>query len=173
MEEEIWRDVVGYEGSYIVSNTGIVKSVDRFNIKNQYIKGKELTLQTNHGGYITAAMYKNGKVKVKFVHRIVAEAFIHNPDNKPYVNHLDETRDNNNVDNLEWVTHEENINYGTRTKKAAAARSLAIIARGNGIVKKFSSTKSAAKELGISQGNLSMVLNGKRKHTHGFTFERA
>lgn len=118
-------------------------------------------------------MYKNGKVKVKFVHRIVAEAFIYNPDNKPYVNHLDETRDNNNVDNLEWVTHEENINYGTRTKKAAAARSLAIIARGNGIVKQFSSTKAAAKALGISQGNLSMVLNGKRKHTHGFTFERA
>jgi hypothetical protein len=106
---EEWRPVKGYEGLYFVSNTGRIRS--------NYKGGRTLKIQTQHTGYKTVELFNNRIGKTVCVHRIVAEAFIPNPDNKPQVNHKDETRFNNHVSNLEWVTAKENQNYGTCKKK--------------------------------------------------------
>lgn len=109
---EVWKDIVGYEGLYQVSNLGRVKSLKR-NKANNYGKVPERVLKQQinkkSGGYSQASLCKEGKYKVFFIHRLVARAFIHNPDNKPVVNHKDGNKHNNCVGNLEWCTQKENV----------------------------------------------------------------
>lgn len=112
---EIWKDIPGYEGKYEVSNLGRVRSL-KFN------KTKILKQDTNKRGYKRVNLYKNGKKKNYWVHRLVAIAFISNPNNYKEVNHKDENTSNNNVKNLEWCTREYNNNYGTRTKRASESK---------------------------------------------------
>lgn len=112
MTEEIWRPVVGYEGLYEVSSYGRVRSLDRYDSKNHFRKG-ELMNFFYGCGYLKVVFSKNGIVKKYLVHRLVAQAFLPNPDNLPQVNHIDEDKLNNRVENLEWCTAKYNINYGT------------------------------------------------------------
>ena len=104
---EIWKYIDGYEGLYKVSNLGRVKSL------NYRRSGKERMLKPGNtgDGYLFVILYKNGKIKYFTIHRLVANAFLENPDHKSDVNHKDENKTNNRVDNLEWVTRKENINY--------------------------------------------------------------
>ena len=120
---ELWKDIKNYEGLYQVSNLGNVKSVDRYvyagdnsNHKYQHIKERNLKLS---GGdkYIQVILCKNGKIKAFLVHRLVAEAFIPNPDNLPCINHKDENPKNNQVENLEWCTYKYNNEYNGRINK--------------------------------------------------------
>ena len=114
MIEEIWRPVVGYEGLYEVSNTGIVRSLDRYDNRNCFRKGKVISLlKKGEYGYIQVNLCYNGKLYKKYVHRLVAQAFLPNPDNLPEVNHKDEDKTNNSVDNLEWCDRSYNLKYGT------------------------------------------------------------
>ena len=111
MKKEYWKPVVGYEEHYQVSNFGRVKSI-KF--------GKEIILKQHiRGGYYSVVLSKNGIVKRYSVHRLVAQAFIDNSDNLPQINHKDEDKTNNNVDNLEWCDSEYNNNYGTRNKRVS------------------------------------------------------
>ena len=103
---EEWKAIKNYE-DYLISNLGNVYSVKR----NCYLK-----LEDAHG-YNRVTLCKNGKHKKYFVHRLVAEAFIKNKENLPYINHKDENKKNNCVDNLEWCTHLYNIHYGTAIKR--------------------------------------------------------
>ena len=112
MEE--WRDIKGYEGRYQVSNLGRVRSL-RDNHGNYREKIRATIL--NKEGYNYISLYKEGKIKMCLVHRLVAEAFIDNPNNYKEVNHKDENKQNNSVSNLEWCTAEYNCNYGTRNKR--------------------------------------------------------
>ena len=106
--KEVWKDIKGYEGKYQISNLGRVKSLGNLQTK------KEKLLKTNiRNGYYTAYLYKNNEKKSLLCHRLVAEAFIPNPDNLPQVNHKDENKLNNRVDNLEWCTIKYNINYSS------------------------------------------------------------
>ena len=118
---EEWRPIEGYEGLYEVSNLGRVRSLDRYvkysNGQIHLHKSKVLSLLKGEYGYIQVNLHCNGKNKRCFVHRLVAQAFIHNPDNLSEVNHKDEDKSNNNVDNLEWCNRSYNINYGTRTER--------------------------------------------------------
>ena len=95
---EIWKDIEGYEGRYKVSNTGKVYSITT---------NREMAT-SNNTSYLGVTLYKDGKPKFKLVHRLVAQAFIPNPENKPEVNHIDHNTHNNNIANLEWVTKDEN-----------------------------------------------------------------
>ena len=117
--EEIWKDIKGYEGLYKVSNLGRVKSV-HFN-HSKKVTEKILKPIKDRDGYVDAFLYKNGKVKHFKMHRLVAQAFIPNPNNLPQINHIDENVNNNRVDNLEWCTVGYNINYGKRNEKVSNA----------------------------------------------------
>lgn len=112
MKKEYWKDIVNYE-NYQVSNLGRVRSL--YNNKGQY-RIKILNPIIGNG-YYRVRLFKNKKNKLYSVHRLVAEAFIHNPDNLPCINHKDENRLNNIVENLEFCTHKYNSNYGTAIKR--------------------------------------------------------
>ena len=128
IEEEIWKDIEGYEGLYQVSNWGRVKSLDRFithkNGKKFFLRGKILKTRPDKDGYRLVSLYLNGKKKDSKVHRLVATAFIVNDDpiKKTQVNHLDESKDNNHVENLEWISQEDNLNYGTGRERGGIQR---------------------------------------------------
>jgi len=122
--EEIWKDISGYEGLYQVSNLGRVRSLDRLShyIRNgnpeaKLFKGRIMKQSHTTDGYLMIYLRKGGKDKYYSVHRLVAQAFIPNPENLPFVNHKDEVKDNNCVDNLEWCTHIYNCNYGTAIER--------------------------------------------------------
>ena len=107
--EEIWKPVVGFEGLYEVSNKGRVKGTRRRGCREKVLEG-----HPDRKGYKCLCLYKNGKHKNSKMHRLVATAFIPNPENKPFVNHIDGNVANNNVENLEWVTPSENITHAYR-----------------------------------------------------------
>lgn len=122
--EEIWKDVVGYEGYYQVSNLGRVRSLDRIASNGRKIKGKILSTKVNTPPYYPrASLSVNGKMKLVQVHRLVAQAFVYNPDpeHKTQVGHKDESRTNNRADNLEWVTPKENSSMPLHRERVSKA----------------------------------------------------
>lgn len=107
---EIWKDIEGFEGFYQISNYGEVRSLDRFDgIRN--LKGNILKQNLKQNGYLQVGLRKQGKRKWFSVHRLVAKHFIPNPDKLPQVNHIDSNKQNNTVDNLEWVTAKANYKH--------------------------------------------------------------
>ena len=161
MEE--WRDIVGYEGIYQVSNWGRVKSLPR-KIKNQY--GKEermMTQRLDKDGYKRVGLNKDGKQIYYGVHRLVAQAFIENPYNYQQVNHKDENKANNKVDNLEWCTQEYNQNYGTINERRTQKLKKKVICITTG--EKFDSITEASKKYNIkNRADISKVCKGKRNY---------
>lgn len=97
---EIWKDIKGYEGRYFISNIGRVSNTKKI-----------LTPTDNGNGYLIISLSTKGKRKNYYIHRLVAEAFLNNPCNLPQVNHIDYNRQNNNVNNLEWITQIENVRH--------------------------------------------------------------
>lgn len=172
MKEER-RDVVGYEGIYQISNKGVV--YDKW--------GNELsTFSTtkSNDGYKRIRLQKN-KIRKHFqIHRLVAMAFIPNPDNKPVVHHIDENKKNNNVENLMWVTQKENMNAGTVNQRLSERNTnnykrskRVIVISEDGSEKEYPSISEVSRKLGLSTGNIFMVLKGKRNHTGGYKFRYA
>lgn len=121
-----WRDIKGYEGLYQVSNTGLVRSVDRITTGNRKraIKGKVLSAGENQFGYFVVALCKNGKRKMERVHRLVAIAFLPSDNERPFINHKDGNPKNNHVSNLEWCTQKENVQHAYDTGLRKPNRSL-------------------------------------------------
>lgn len=167
--EEIWK-LIGYEG-YEVSNLGRVKSY-----KYDKINGKIMKPYKNTKGYLQIDLQLDGRKRENrvhlSVHRLVAIAFIPNPDNLPQVNHKDEDKTNNCVDNLEWCTNDYNAHYGTHIERVAEKIRVPIYSvdkQGN--IEHFPGVREAdrivsGKEYGIS-APISMCLNGKRKTAYG------
>lgn len=119
---ENWKDINGYENSYQVSDLGNVRSVNRV-CNGRHLNGKLMKPVMDEDGYLKVHLSKNGKATYYFVHRIVAENFIENPNGLKEINHKDENKTNNRVDNLEWCSTKYNINYGHRNKKVSKALS--------------------------------------------------
>ena len=123
---ETWKPVVGYEGLYEVSDFGEVRSLGRWvNTRGggkRFLKGKVLRPQKNIWGYLFVTLYKEGKSKMHTVHRLVATAFIPNPDNLPEINHKDEDKTSNVATNLEYCDRKYNHNYGTVNQRISAAQ---------------------------------------------------
>ena len=165
MKAEIWKDVKDYEGHYQVSDKGRVKSV-KF--------GKEIFLkQGSCRGYLRVGLSKNGEIKRYTVHRLVAQAFIPNPNNLPEVNHKDEIKTNNNIENLEWCDHKYNINFGNRTQRSAEKQSKPVLqyTKDGKFVNELKSVMDVQRNLGYDQGHISACCLGKRKSANGFVWK--
>jgi len=102
LDKEIWKSIKGYNGDYLISNKGNI-------ISNKRARGRPIKSHNVGGGYRMVPLCENGNVKNKLVHRLVAKAFIPNPQNKPQINHIDSNPSNNDVNNLEWATQSENM----------------------------------------------------------------
>ena len=161
MKEEIWRKVKGFEDYYEVSNTGKVRSISR-EIKrgtkgNYFQEGKEIKPSISNKGYYKIHLWVNGKTYNKNLHRLVAEAFIDNPNNYPIINHKDENPQNNNVENLEWCSYSYNINYGTandRRKETISKPIYQLDKETKEIIKKWNCANDIAQYYNCSRGRI-------------------
>lgn len=191
MNKEIWKDIKGYDGLYKVSNKGNVRSLDRIDSLWRLIKGKLLKPWITKNGYVIIKLGR--KHKHFLVHRLVANAFIPNPYNKPQVDHINSDRSNNNVSNLRWVTQtENNLNPITHRKMCESKKgknhpmynknqsdetkkkkSKAVIQKSiNGeIIREWFGQSEAAHNLGIDSSNISRCCSGRLKTYKGFIWE--
>ena len=183
MEEEIWVDICGYEGLYQVSNQGRVRSLDREIYKNNNVKqfSKSFILKfEKNKGYNYVHLFKNGVRKRMAVHRLVAEAFIPNPGNKPEVDHINTIRDDNRVENLHWVTPKENMeNPLTKEKRKIikptgrpkGTNSIKVVQLDkdtNELIKIWNSAMEAQRECGFANNDINKCCRGKYKTHKGY-----
>lgn len=182
MREE-WRDVVGYEGLYQVSNLGRVKGVARKVNRNGHmvsVPERFLTQNDNTNGYLRVRLSNGNHVKQAFVHRLVAEAFVDNPKGYKFIDHLDSDRHNNKPDNLVWCTQSDNIAaayssgrrkyapMGEDARKRVTKRVSKPVVRSDGKI--YPSVTSAAKGLCVTVGMVRHVLKGRAKTVKGYSF---
>lgn len=173
-EKEIWKDVVGYEGLYQVSNLGRIKSLPRHRVVGwaNYISKEKIIKQSNHRqGYKIVLLHKDGECKTYKVHRLVAIAFIPNKKGYRCVNHKDENKSNNIVDNLEWCNHSYNNNYGTRNEKVRKANGKPVLqySKDGILLKEWICMREAQRGTGIQ--SIDSVCNGKRKTAGGYIWK--
>ena len=174
MEE--WKDVIGYEGLYQVSNHGRVKHLTQIH-KNRFgecTKQEHIVGYKGSNGYMYVVLHKNNKPHTVTIHSLVAKAFIPNPNGYACINHKDETHDNNNVDNLEWCDKEYNNNYGTLAERKKVIMrnhpktSKPVWCMENSIT--YSSAREAARNLGVCPSNIINCCNGKQHTCKGLRF---
>lgn len=170
---EQWKDVEGYEGMYQVSNLGRVKSLSRkraIGSNWRIIEERILKPQNAKDGYKQVNLCRDGRQKSVTVHRLVAETFIDNPDNKKTINHISGIKEDNRLINLEWMSQTENnrhaIAMGLNVPEDRPRKP--IICNETGV--HYNSLKQATEELKIPSSCISRVLKGQRKHTYGLTF---
>lgn len=190
MREE-WKDITGYEGLYQVSNTGRVKSLERtvWTGRGYYKTLPERILKAckSGNGYLLVALCKDGKDKRHYVHRLVATAFLENPMGYKEINHIDENKQNNCMENLEYCSRLYNANYGTRNqrageklkgrkfseetiKKIAESKKKPVysIDKESGLFTYWESAKEAGEVLGIDPSSIARCCKGKLKSAGGF-----
>ena len=163
---EVWKEVDGYNGRYEISNLGRLRSFAQ-DSKN----GKIKTGNKETKGYLAVVLYDSeGNKKCYKMHRLVANAFIDNPDNLPQVNHKDENKENNSVDNLEWCTNDYNCHYGTKLQRVALANTCCKTTSKkvysmdvDGNIEYFDSIGEAERRTGNSHCNIVMALKGRRR----------
>ena len=163
---EIWKDIKNYEGIYQINNFGKIKSAYK---KGNNCNNKILKVSYTYNGYERVGLSKNNKTKKYLVHRLVAETFIPNPNNYPCINHKDENKQNNNINNLEWCTRSYNINYGNRNNnlnKEVWQYDL----KGN-FIKKWKSTMEIQRSLGYKNQSISSACRGKSRTAYNYIWK--
>lgn len=187
MEQENWKPVKGYEGLYIVSNIGAIKRLP-YDVVTRKPNSNDTFIRHFSGGilrphlcksnnYPMVTLSKNGTNYYKYVHRIVAEAFIPNPFNLPCINHKDENRKNFQVDNLEWCTYSYNNTYNQNAKKRGNVlrnkyrKSVAMSDKTGNIIKVFSSLYDAADYVGVTYSTVKRAADKKRQTAKGYYFD--
>lgn len=156
MAEEIWKPIENFDGDYLISNLGRVYSAPRtvdFGHRSRIINGTVLKPKRHKGGYLCVVLRR----KDYFVHRLVAEAFIPNPNGYMEVNHIDEDKTNNSVQNLEWCDRKYNANYGTIRKRQSEARAKSFTVMNEETREVYSSPISAFRSTGIHNDSISRV----------------
>lgn len=176
ISQEVWKPIDGFEDYYQVSSLGRVKSCDRLVTRNgrKVLRiGKVLKQAKDGGGYLQVFLCKDGKPTIFSVHRLVYEAFHGQIPEGMQVNHIDEDKSNNRIENLNVMTSKENINWGTGNDRRSKSLSKPIIQYSlNGDkLAEFDSLSDASNQLNIKIGNISSTLNGKRKTAGGFKWK--
>ena len=160
---EIWKDIDGYP-DYMVSNMGRVKSLERNVVKGKgglyKIEEKILKSIKKRDGYLQINLSKDGKQKTHLIHRLVAQAFLLNPNNLVEINHIDEDKTNNRADNLEWCSREYNCNYGTRNERISIP--ILQFSKTDEFIKKWDSAREVERELNIAHNQITACCK-KRK----------
>ena len=167
------KPIIGYEGLYEITDDGVVFSVDRYTKDGKHLKRKEVKGGKCSNGYEFVCLRKDGVNHNCLKHRLVAEAFISNPNNLPVVNHKDGNIHNNNVYNLEWCTQKYNINYGTGIAKRAKTQSKKVLQfKPDGtFVKEWESIINVQRNLGFCQSHISKCCRGKYAHAYGYIWK--
>jgi hypothetical protein len=171
---EIWKSVIGYEGLYEVSSLGNVRSVNW-----RGLGYRKFSPVPDRDGYLQITLTKNGKQQNARVHRLVAMAFVDNPENKPQVNHIDEDRSNNVASNLEWVTCLENNNHGTRnirvsqSKRNTNCKRILQLNKNGDPIREWVSINEVERQLGYDTGLMSKCCKGKKKSAYGYLWKYA
>ena len=174
---EVWKKITGTDGKYEVSNTGKVRSL------NYKSSGKVRVLKPapDPKGYMKTMLPYSSKWKTVKIHRLVAEAFIPNPENKPQVNHINGDKADNRAENLEWVSNYDNAHHALdhglfensiiATQQSNQKRKKPLIAiDSEGNVFEFGSQNEASRQLKVNRRHIQSVLNGQRKTTGGYIF---
>jgi hypothetical protein len=178
---ENWKDIVGYEGIYQVSTIGRLKSIDRIVVTKAQIrkpiKGRILKQSLGTTGYYGCNLSKGAITKTKMIHRIVANTFIQNIDNKKEVNHINGIKTNNHILNLEWVTPKQNCQHAKHELKVNVYKEgfennrskLVVQVSLDGFIQNvFGSVNEAARKTGLRATHISECSNLKRKQVGGF-----
>lgn len=165
MEE--WREVLGFDILYEVSNLGRVRTrySEEHGYSNEYTYLKPLD---NNKGYLRFNWRQRKHQRTVYLHRLVAEAFCDNPNMYSEVNHKDEDKNNNRADNLEWCNHKYNSNYGTRNKRTAEKNRVKVQCIETGAI--FQSLDEAAEQMGVVKTSISNCLRGRSKSSAGYTW---
>ena len=159
---EIWRDIDGYNGMYQISNKGRVKSL--YNGSERILK-----LWDNGRGYLRVYLTKENTSKYIRVHRLVARAFIPNPHNLPEVNHKDENKKNNYVENLEWCDRRYNVNYGSRNERVS--KKILQYSKSGEFIREWQGAREVERVLGIDNSHINACCRGKQKSAYGFIWK--
>lgn len=171
---ENWKPVIGYEGIYEISNKGLIRSIDRviqINGTSHRIKGRVLSIYTDNLGYQRITLSKEGKLHTMCIHKLVAEAFIPNPENKPCIDHIDTNPSNNCVDNLRWCTHSENMNNPLtilNSREGHKHKPVLQYDLKDNFITEYISGKEAARQVNIQQASLVRCLQGIQKTAGGY-----
>lgn len=180
IELEIWKDIYGCDGFFQVSNLGNVRVLEHVHHcrrnRSFLIRGRTLPKVKMNTGYLGAHIRRNNRPKLVNIHRLVAQAFIPNPQNKPTVNHIDFDRKNNRVDNLEWCTHAENNSHSRNSGRprkvpkvtTALYKPVLQLDLEGRVIKRYASIKQADRETGIPSTIIVRCAKGKLKATKGF-----
>ena len=181
--EEIWKNVIGFEDLYEVSNLGNVKRCGGYETGHKrhgltdakYYRKEHILKPQSKRGYMFVSLYKNGSVKQLFVHRLVWEAFNGPIPEGLEINHMDENPANNRLDNLNLLTHAQNNTWGSRTAKAAKALSKTVLQYDTtgDLIYEWPSLSEASRKTGIPLSNLWSCCIGKRKTAGGFVWKYA
>jgi hypothetical protein len=163
----VWKDIQGYEGLYQVSNAGEVKSLSRI-VKNFGLRHERILIPLKHNsGYSAVALSKGAKVTHFLIHRLVAVAFIDNPANRMFINHINGIKTDNRIENLEWVTSSEN-NIHARRILGKGSRAKKVLCINNST--EYKSAKEASIQLRVDHSRITKVCRGLQNNISGFRF---